>query len=133
MVQMLMRDLKKVSALERCCYKGFLRISSGTKFLMSVLRRFHCNKLIPKRIGHWKSEIGSPNCTFSYPECVLKYIGHLASRNTVGEIWEYACKISITDFWSSVIVDSHELYKVTIFVIIITNKFDRLKNTDGKN
>ena len=42
MVQMFMRDLKKVSALwsvrfrvsdlERFCYKGFLRNSSGTKF-----------------------------------------------------------------------------------------------------
>ena len=62
MVQMFMRDLKKVStlwsfrfrvsALERFCYKGFLKNSSGTKFLsvlercplqrMSALGRFHC-------------------------------------------------------------------------------------------
>ena len=39
MVQMFMRDLKKcplygVSALERFCYKGFLRNSSGTKFFV---------------------------------------------------------------------------------------------------
>ena len=53
MVQMFMRDLKKVSALERFCYKGFLRNSSGTKFFvrlrevsaleMSALGRFHCS------------------------------------------------------------------------------------------
>ena len=47
MVQMFMRDLKKVSALERFCYKGFLRNSSGTKFFVrhrevSGLGRFHC-------------------------------------------------------------------------------------------
>ena len=57
MVQMFMRDLKKVSALwsvrfrvsalERFCYKGFLRNSSGTKFFVrlrevSALGRFHC-------------------------------------------------------------------------------------------
>ena len=46
MVQMFMRDLKKVSALwsvrfrmsalERFCYKGFLRNSSGTKFFVRL-------------------------------------------------------------------------------------------------
>ena len=41
MVQMFMRDLKKcpfygVSALERSCYKGFLRNSSGTKFFIRL-------------------------------------------------------------------------------------------------
>ena len=46
MVQMFMRDLKKVSALwsvrfrvsalERLCYKGFLRNSSGTKFFVRL-------------------------------------------------------------------------------------------------
>ena len=46
MVQMFMRDLKKVlalcsvrfrvSALERFCYKGFLRNSSGTKFFLRL-------------------------------------------------------------------------------------------------
>ena len=36
MVQMFMRDLKKVSALERFCYKGFLRNSSGTKFFVHL-------------------------------------------------------------------------------------------------
>ena len=36
MVQMFMRDLKKVSALERFCYKGFLRNSSGTKFFVCL-------------------------------------------------------------------------------------------------
>ena len=56
-VQMFMRDLKKVSALwsvgfrvstlERFCYKGFLRNSSETKFFVrfrevSALGRFHC-------------------------------------------------------------------------------------------
>ena len=45
-VQMFMRDLKKVSALERFCYKGFLRNSSGTKFFVrlrevSALGRLH--------------------------------------------------------------------------------------------
>ena len=60
------------------------------------------NKLIPKRIGHWKSEIRPPNSIYSYPECVLEYIGHLASRNIVGEIWEDAYKVSFADFWSSV-------------------------------
>ena len=44
MVQMFMRDLRKVSilwsvrfrvsALERFCYKGFLKNSSGTKFFV---------------------------------------------------------------------------------------------------
>ena len=37
----------RVSALERFCYKGFLRNSSGTKFFVrlgevSALGRFHC-------------------------------------------------------------------------------------------
>ena len=46
MVQMFMRDLKKVSALwsvrfrvsalERFCYKGFLRNSSGAKFFVRL-------------------------------------------------------------------------------------------------
>ena len=46
MVQMFMRDLKKVSALwsvgfrvsalERLCYKGLLRNSSGTKFFVRL-------------------------------------------------------------------------------------------------
>ena len=36
MVQMFMRDLKKVSALERFCYKGFLTNSSGTKFFVRL-------------------------------------------------------------------------------------------------
>ena len=46
MVQMFVRDLKKVStlwsvrfkvsALERFCYKGFLRNSSGTKFFIRL-------------------------------------------------------------------------------------------------
>ena len=46
MVQMLMRDLKKVStlwsarfrvsALERFCYKGSLRNSSGTRFFVRL-------------------------------------------------------------------------------------------------
>ena len=36
MVQMFMRDLKKVSALERFCYKGFLRNSSGTKIFVRL-------------------------------------------------------------------------------------------------
>ena len=46
MVQMFMRDLKKVSALwsvrfrvsalERFCYKRFLRISQGTKFFVRL-------------------------------------------------------------------------------------------------
>ena len=34
------------------------------------------NKLIPKIIGHQKWEIGPSNCIYSYPECVLEYIGH---------------------------------------------------------
>ena len=60
------------------------------------------NKLIRKRIGHRKSEIGPPNCIYSCPECVLEYIGHLSSRNIVGEFWEDVYKISFADFWSSV-------------------------------
>ena len=46
MVQILMRDLKKVSALwsvrfrvsslEKFCYKGFLRNSSGAKFFVRL-------------------------------------------------------------------------------------------------
>ena len=46
MAQMFMRNLKKVSALwsvrfrvstlERCCYKGFLSNSSGTKFFVRI-------------------------------------------------------------------------------------------------
>ena len=67
MVQIIMRDLKKVSALwsvrfrvsalERFCYKGFLRNSSGTKFFVhlrevSALERFHCICTIKKREKH---------------------------------------------------------------------------------
>ena len=50
MVEMFMRDLKKmpallsvrfrVSALERFCYKGFLRNSSGTKFFVHLREVF---------------------------------------------------------------------------------------------
>ena len=36
MVQMFMRDLKKVSAWERFCCKAFLRNSSGTKFFVRL-------------------------------------------------------------------------------------------------
>ena len=36
MAQMFMQDLKKVSALERFCYKGFLRNSSRTKFFLHL-------------------------------------------------------------------------------------------------
>ena len=36
MAQMFMQDLKKVSALERFCYKGFLRNSSRTKFFVRL-------------------------------------------------------------------------------------------------
>ena len=42
---------------------------------------FYCKK-------NWTSElgIGPPNSTYSYPECVLEYIGHLAPKIFVGEI-----------------------------------------------
>ena len=63
MVQMFMRDLKKVSALwsvrfrvsalERFCYKGFLRNSCGTKFFVRLREvsaledvRFHCISIL---------------------------------------------------------------------------------------
>ena len=46
------------------------------------------NKLILKKIGRQKLEIGPPNCIHNYPERVLEYIGHLALRNIVGEIFE---------------------------------------------
>ena len=36
MVQMFVQDLKKVYALERFCYKGCLRNSSGTKFFVRL-------------------------------------------------------------------------------------------------
>ena len=44
------------------------------------------SKLILKRIGHQKLEIGPPNCTYSYLNCVLEYTGHLTSRNILSEI-----------------------------------------------
>ena len=54
------------------------------------------------------------------------------------EIWEDAYKVSFADFLSSAdlsfikykIVDGHKLYKVTIFITIITNKLDRLQETE---
>ena len=59
MVQMFMRDLKKVSTLERFCYKGFLRNSSGTKFFVRFrevsaledvrLGRFHCTSILKSK------------------------------------------------------------------------------------
>ena len=36
MVQMLMWDLRNVSALEKFCYKGFLRNLSWTKFFVRL-------------------------------------------------------------------------------------------------
>ena len=39
---------------------------------------------------HWKLEIRPSICIYSYPECVLEYIRHLASRIIVGEIIEDA-------------------------------------------
>ena len=53
-----------------------------------------------------------------------------------------AYKVSFADFWGSVdlphlqnirlyIVDSHKLYKVTVFIITITNKLDRLHETEN--
>ena len=53
-------------------------------------------------MGHRTSEIEPPNCFYSYLECVLEYIGHLASRNIVGEIWKGAHKVLLGDFWSLV-------------------------------
>ena len=58
-------------------------------------------------------------------------------------MWEDAYKVSFADVGSSVdllievystfimykIVDSHELQKVTIFIITITNKTDRIEET----
>ena len=75
---------------------------------------------------------------YSYPECVLEYRGHLASRSIVGEIWEDVCKISFADFWRSVDLPQlqniklqrHELYKVMIFIIMIIDKLDRLQETE---
>ena len=50
---------------------------------------------------------------------------------------EETYKVSFADFWSSVdlphldkLVDSHELYKVTTFINIITNKLDRLQKIE---
>ena len=63
------------------------------------------NKLIPKRIG-------PPNCIYTYSECVLEYIGHLDSRNIVGEIWEDAYKVSFADFWSPVVLPYLENIKL---------------------
>ena len=40
----------------------------------------------------------TPNCIFSYPKCVLEYIGNLASKNIVGEIWEDVYKVSFVEF-----------------------------------
>ena len=39
-------------------------------------------------MGRQKLEIGPPNCIHNYPGRVLEYIGHLALRNIVGEIFE---------------------------------------------
>ena len=55
-------------------------------------------KLIPKGIGHQKSEIRPADCICSYLECLLEYIAHLASRIIVGETWEGAYKVSFADF-----------------------------------
>ena len=64
---------------------------------------FHLsNRLILKRIEHQKLEIRPSSCIYSYPECVLEYIGDLASRNIVCDFWEDAYKVSFADFWSSV-------------------------------
>ena len=45
-------------------------------------------------------------------------------------------KFHFTDFWSSVdlpqckIINSHKLYKVMIFIIIMINNLDRLQETE---
>ena len=52
-------------------------------------------KLIPKEIGNQTAD-----CIYSYLECVLEYIAHLASRIILGETWEDAYKVSFADFWS---------------------------------
>ena len=51
------------------------------------------NKLIPRRIGHRKLEIGPQSCIYSYAECVLESTGHLTPRNIAGKIWENAGKV----------------------------------------
>ena len=71
----------------------------GVEIDACVISLCSSNKLIQKRIGQRKSEIGPPNCICSYPECVVEYIGHLASRNIVGQIWEDAYKVSFANFW----------------------------------
>ena len=78
MVQMFMQDLKKVSALwsvrfrvsalERFCYKGFLRNLSGTNvfsvlgrcpvYRMSALGRFHCTMKFV-----WVIKLNIENCS----------------------------------------------------------------------
>ena len=74
------------------------------------------SRLIPKKIGLWKLEIGPANCIYSYPECALQYIGHLASGNIVVEIWEDTCKVSFVDFWSSIdLVIGHWTSEIGIY------------------
>ena len=68
-----------------------------------------CDKLFPKRIGNWKSEIGLPNCIYSDLGCVLEYTGHFASRNIVVEIWEDVFKVSFADFWSQLIFHNYKI------------------------
>ena len=113
------------------------RIKRGEEIDAFVILFCLSNKLISRRIGHLKSEIGPSNCICSCPECVLEYMRHLAPRNIVRQIWEDTYKVSFTDFWSwsstfikCKIVDSHELYKVTNFITIITNKLDRLQESE---
>ena len=78
-----------------------IEIDQEKKFAFLILLRLS-NKFIPKRIGLGKLKIRQPNCIYNYPECVLQYIGHLASRNIVGEIWADIYKVSFADFWTSV-------------------------------
>ena len=59
------------------------------------------NSVIPKRISHWKLEIGPSHCTNILHQYWTINVS-LASRNIVGEIWEDAYKVSFADFWSSV-------------------------------
>ena len=90
------------------------------------------NSVIPKRISYRKLEIGPSHCINILHQYWTINVS-LASRNVVGEIWEDAYKVSFADFWSSVDLPHFKnikLYKATISIIIVTNKFDRIQETE---
>ena len=101
-----------VSSLERFCYKGFLRNSSGTKFFVrlrevSALGRFHCTQggsTVHRNLSIWRCEDARiPTSTYE-PEGMRMWGCEDRSKHTQTSeydirMWGRDDKIKYTGIW----------------------------------